>query len=61
MTKSVNWTELNTELDMIVDQLQAGDLDIDEAIKLHARGVKIVEQLEDYLSNAKNEIEQLKK
>lgn len=61
MTKPVNWRELNEELDSIVEQLQAGELDIDEAIKLHARGVKIVAELEDYLTNAKNEIEHLKK
>lgn len=44
-----------------MDQLQAGDLDIDKAIKLHERGQEIVKLLSDYLKAAENKITKVTK
>ncbi len=60
MTKKT-YRELQTELDDVLSQLQSAELDIDKALELYKTGQKLIEQLEDYLQNAKNEIEQLKK
>lgn len=55
------YRELQTELDKVLDQLQSAELDIDKALELYKAGQELIEQLEDYLKNAKNEIETLKK
>ena len=60
MTKK-SYRELQTELDEVLSRLQSAELDIDKALELYKIGQKLIEQLEDYLQNAKNEIETLKK
>jgi len=40
------------ELERIVAELQNPDIQIDEATKLHAAGLKLVEELETYLNQA---------
>lgn len=40
------------ELERIVTELQNPDIQIDEATKLHAAGLKLVGELEAYLSQA---------
>ncbi|HEY4161372.1 MAG TPA: exodeoxyribonuclease VII small subunit [Candidatus Saccharimonadales bacterium] len=40
------------ELEHIVAELQNPDIQIDEATKLHAAGLKLVEELETYLNQA---------
>jgi exodeoxyribonuclease VII small subunit len=44
------------ELDRIVAELQNPDIQIDEATKLHAAGVKLIEELEAYLNQAEVEV-----
>lgn len=61
MATKKSYTQLQTELDDVLLQLQSGDLAIDEALALHKTGEKLVTELEAYLASAKNEIEQLKK
>lgn len=61
MATKKTYGELQAELDDVLLQLQSGDLDIDAALKLHKQGEKLVGELEAYLADAKNEIEQLKK
>ena len=54
MTKkeAFNYHNTATELESIVAQLQDPDIQIDEATKLHAAGLKLVEELETYLKQA---------
>ena len=44
------------ELEKIVAELQNPDIQIDEATKLHAAGLKLIEELEAYLNQAEVEV-----
>jgi len=44
------------ELDRIVADLQNPDIQIDEATKLHAAGLKLIGELEAYLRQAEVEV-----
>jgi len=61
MATTKTYRQLQDELDQVLDQLQSAELDIDRALELHKKGQKLLTELEAYLKNAKNEIEQLKK
>jgi exodeoxyribonuclease VII small subunit len=41
-----------SELERIVAELQNPDIEVDEATKLHAAGVKLIAELEVYLNQA---------
>ena len=58
--KDISYRELNDELDQILSELQAGDLDIDEAVKQYERGMQILEELETYLKTAENKVKKIK-
>lgn len=63
MSKKENsYESLQAELTDILDALQReGDsLSIDETLKLHARGEKIIEEMTSFLNTAKNKIEKIK-
>ncbi len=53
------YEELKAELDNIVEQLQADDVDVDAALSLYKRGREIVEQLQEYLKTAENTVHHL--
>lgn len=57
--KSVDYQALQTELEAILQQLQSGDISIDDAVPAYERGVAIVHDLEDYLKTAENKITEL--
>lgn len=57
--KQANYAELSRELDGIIEQLQAAEVDIDEAVKLYERGTTLVKELEKYLKTAENKITKL--
>lgn len=54
-----SYQELKQALDEILVRLQSGETDIDEAVKLHAEGQKILKQLDAYLQKIadKHELE----
>lgn len=54
-----NYQELSTELDTVLEALQAPDLDVDQAMELYERGQKVVAELEKYLQSAENKIRNL--
>lgn len=56
-----NYADLKIQLDEIIEQLEREDIDIDEAVKLHAQGQKIVAELETYLAKTKHKFEVIKK
>lgn len=60
MTKHTNYRDLSNELDGILARLQAGELDIDEAVKLYERGMTVIEELESYLRSAENKVTKIK-
>lgn len=58
MTKkdTFNYHKKSSELENIVAQLQDPDIQIDEATKLHAAGLKLIDELEAYLKQAEVEV-----
>lgn len=58
---SEDYQTLRQELDKVLGKLQQTDLDIDEAIKLHEHGTKLVAQLQKHLKTAENKIAKVRK
>lgn len=58
--KQPGYEELRQELDAILDDLQTGALDIDQAVEKYGRGLELVKQLETYLDKAENTVRELK-
>lgn len=61
MADQKSYKELQNELDEVLHELQSADLDIDKALALHKQGEKLLDKIEDYLNNARNKIEEIKK
>lgn len=51
-----DYRKKSDKLEKIVEQLQDPDIQIDEAVKLHAAGLKLIEELEAYLNQAEVEV-----
>ena len=60
MTKPIDYHQLSQDLETILDKLQGGELDIDDAIKQYEQGMAIVGQLQDYLKQAENKVTKVK-
>lgn len=61
-TKTIfNYRALNEELESILDKLQTGELDIDQALLSYERGMEVLKELENYLKTAENQVIKLKK
>lgn len=56
MTTKKSYETLKQELDAIVASLQSGEVAVDEAIKLHTAGEKIIAQLEAQLQSLENTV-----
>jgi exodeoxyribonuclease VII small subunit len=54
-----NYAQLQGELDNVLAELQRDDLDVDEALRYYQQGLKLVQQLEQYLKTAENKITEL--
>ena len=52
--------ELSDQLEDVLAQLQADDLDVDEALRLHEQGTKLLIQLEKRLEAAEHKVKTLK-
>lgn len=59
-TKNLDYQALKAELDSILNELQRSDIDVDEALKNYKRGLQLISQLETYLQNAQNTVQELK-
>jgi exodeoxyribonuclease VII small subunit len=57
---TIDYNELNRELQALMLQLEQGDLEVDESIKCYERALALVKQLEDYLKTAENRVSVLK-
>lgn len=55
-----NYQDLKRHLDDILGQLQAGDLDLDAALKLYQEGQDVIQKLEVYLQKTAHTFEKLK-
>lgn len=55
-----SYTDINNELDEVLEQLEADTIDVDTAVKLYEKGLKLVRELEARLEIAENTIRELK-
>ena len=59
MSKQVDYHTLNDELEQILSELQADDIDVDTATKKYERGLQLIHELETYLKTAENTVTKL--
>jgi len=59
--KLFDYQQLQTELNQLLESLQSGEMDIDDAIKAYKHGQEIIVQLSDYLKTAQNTVTKLTK
>jgi exodeoxyribonuclease VII small subunit len=55
-----SYQQLRDKLDTVLSELQREDLDIDKALEYYRRGLELVKQLEEYLNNAENKVQDIK-
>ena len=58
--QDTTYRELSDQLEAVLAQLQAEDIDIDTALSLHEQGMKLVSQLEARLKHSEVTIKKLK-
>lgn len=56
----IDYKALSMELEDTLAKLQTGGLDVDEAVALYERGMKITKELETYLKQAENKVAKIK-
>jgi exodeoxyribonuclease VII small subunit len=59
-TAILDYTTTSAELGEVLTRLQQSDIQIDEAVELYEKGLKLVNQLEAHLQAAENKVQQLK-
>lgn len=58
--KVVDYEALKSELDEVLESLQRDDLGVDKSLEYYRRGLELTQQLESYLKDAGNKINELK-
>lgn len=56
-TEGFDYRAKAEELEQVVSDLQDPDIQIDDATKLHAAGLKLIGELENYLKQAEVEVQ----
>lgn len=59
MEKKINFEEELNHLKQIVNDIQSGNLSIDESLKLYEEGQKIIASLNEELKKAKEKVEKI--
>jgi exodeoxyribonuclease VII small subunit len=59
-TKEPTFRELSDQLEAILAQLQADEVDVDAALKLHEQGSQLLDQLEKRLASAEHKVTTLR-
>lgn len=54
------YLEMTERLDLIIEQIQSGNLDVDESIKKYQEASKIIIKLNKYLQDAENKLSEIK-
>jgi exodeoxyribonuclease VII small subunit len=60
VTKTPSYRDQQAELEDILIQMQADDVDVDDALKMYDQAVKLIDKLEARLNEAQNHVEELK-
>ncbi len=56
MAAKKTYSELQSQLDDVLSEMQNAELDIDKAISLHKQGEKLIAELENHLKEVENKI-----
>ena len=59
VTKDIDYQKLRQEMDSILNDLQSGELGIEEAMVKYKRGQEVLEELEAFLKTAENKVRQI--
>ena len=54
------YLEMTERLDLIIEQIQSGNLDVDESIKKYQEASEIIIKLNKYLQDAENKLSEIK-
>ncbi len=54
------YLEMKEKLNIIIEQIQSGDLDIEESIKKYQEASKIIIKLNKYLQDAENKLTEIR-
>lgn len=60
-TKKDTYRALKAQLDEILETLQGGEVDIEEATELYAEATQITEKLNAFIESAQNTVNKVKK
>ena len=56
MNKSIKFEDLLSELDRIVEELESGELDLQQSIEKYKKGIELSSQCKKMLEDAKAEV-----
>lgn len=54
--QNLDYQQLQSRLDAVLEQLQSPDVQLDEALKLYEEGLRLTQQLEAHIQQAQNTI-----
>ncbi|KTD33908.1 exodeoxyribonuclease VII small subunit [Legionella israelensis] len=57
MSKKINFEKSINELESIVNQLEKGELSLDESLKQFEKGIRLARECQDVLNKAEQKIE----
>lgn len=57
---NLDYQQLSAKLDAVLEKLQDPNVQVDQAIELYEKGIKLTAQLEKHLKTAENKLAKLK-
>jgi len=58
--KLENYEDMYTELEAIIQQLQSGELSLDDAVSKYEKSTVLIDKLEKHLKDAQNKVTKIK-
>ncbi len=59
MSKTVNFEDKVKKLEAIIENIESGDLPLEESLKLFEKGMGLAKDCEEILKNAKSKMEKI--
>lgn len=56
----MNYKQMSDKLDKVIDQLQNGNIELDETIQRYEEASKIIKKMQKYLNESENKIKKIK-
>ncbi len=57
--KKIDYAQLSQELEAIIQSLQSGELELEEAMVRYKRGAEVIRLMQAYLKNARSSIQKI--